>query len=74
MLELIRLNVDNIPLSDYRNKSFYIMQNDALDRFGTKLEQRFSKKEISEMLSNAGFGNITFSENTPYWTCISYKL
>ena len=74
ILELIKLNVDNIPLSDYRNKSFYIMQNDALDRFGTKLEQRFSKKEISEMLSNAGFGNITFSENTPYWTCISYKL
>ena len=50
------------------------MQNDALDRFGTKLEQRFSKKDITEMLSNAGFGNITFSENTPYWTCISFKL
>ena len=68
------MDVSNMPLSDYRRKTFYLMSTDALDRFGTKLEQRFSKKEISEMLSNAGFGNITFSENTPYWTCISYKL
>ena len=73
ILEILGLNVENIPLSDYRNKSFYIMSNDALDRFGTKLEQRFSKKDITNMLKNSGFHKITFSNKTPYWTCISYK-
>ena len=73
MLEILGINVENMPLSDYRNKSFYIMRNDALDRFGTKLEQRFSKKDITNMLKNSGFHKITFSNRTPYWTCISYK-
>tara|TARA_B100000575_G_C23031328_1_gene593766 strand:+ start:146 stop:1000 length:855 start_codon:yes stop_codon:yes gene_type:complete len=73
MLEILGINVENMPLSDYRNKSFYIMSNDALDRFGTKLEQRFSKKDITNMLKNSGFHKITFSSRTPYWTCISYK-
>tara|TARA_Y100001935_G_C17298476_1_gene507648 strand:- start:1159 stop:2013 length:855 start_codon:yes stop_codon:yes gene_type:complete len=73
ILEILGINVENLPLSDYRNKSFYIMNNDALDRFGTKLEQRFSKKDITDMLRNAGFNKVTFSKSTPYWTCISYK-
>lgn len=73
IIEAFGGNVDNLPLSDYRNKSFYIMNNDALDRFGTKLEQRFSKKEITEMLLNAGFDRVIFSDSTPYWTCICYK-
>ena len=73
IIEAFGGDVNNLPLSDYRNKSFYIMNNDALDRFGTKLEQRFNKKEITEMLSDAGFVKIKFSDNTPYWTCICYK-
>jgi len=73
LLEILGFNVENIPLSDYRNKSFYIMNNDSLDRFGTKLEQRFSKKDITNMLIDAGFDKVKFSDNTPYWTCISYK-
>ena len=44
----LKLNVFNFPLSDYKNKSFYTMRTDALDRFGTKLEKRFSKKENRE--------------------------
>jgi len=73
LLEILGFNVENIPLSDYRNKSFYIMNNDSLDRFGTKLEQRFSKKDITNMLVDAGFDKVKFSDNTPYWTCICYK-
>tara|TARA_B100001113_G_scaffold353433_1_gene357753 strand:+ start:1876 stop:2730 length:855 start_codon:yes stop_codon:yes gene_type:complete len=73
LLEILGFNVENIPLSDYRNKSFYIMNNDSLDRFGTKLEQRFSKKDITNMLIDAGFDKVKFSDNTPYWTCICYK-
>ena len=38
-------NVNNFPLSDYKNKTFYFMATDSLDRFGTKLEKRFTKIE-----------------------------
>jgi SAM-dependent methyltransferase len=67
------IDVSNFPLVDYRNKSFYFMQTDALDRFGTRLEKRFSKDEVSSMLKEAGFKNTKFSEGLPYWVCISYK-
>ncbi len=73
IIEKIGLNVENIPLSFYRNKSFYVMRNDALDRFGTKLEQRFSKNEIINMLERSGFENIIFSTSAPYWCCVSHK-
>ena len=62
-----------MPLSDYKDKKFYFMKTDALDRFGTSLEKRFSRQEITEMLENAGFENINFSNEMPYWVCISSK-
>jgi hypothetical protein len=64
---------DNIPLNYYKNAAIYTMKNDALDRFGTKIEKRFSKSEISEMLSEAGLINIEFSPNPPFWVAIGYK-
>lgn len=63
-----------IPLSYYRDKSFNIIRNDALDRFGTPLEQRFSKKEITEMMEISGLKNIVFSDNEPYWHCTGQKI
>ena len=63
----------NMPLHFYRNTSFYTMRTDALDRFGTQLEKRYSKAEIYKLLSNSGFTNIKFSNNTPYWTCVGIK-
>lgn len=62
-----------IPLSYYRKTSFFIMRNDSLDRFGTPLEKRFSKKEITEMLEKAGFHNIQFSSREPFWHVIAQK-
>lgn len=73
ILELIGINVANIPLADYRKKPFYQMRNDALDRFGTRLEKRFSRKDIEDMLEESGMDRIIFSDSTPYWCCISYK-
>ena len=73
LLEKLGLNVENIPLTDYRNKSFYFMKTDSLDRFGTKLEKRFSKTEIENMLKESGFTRISFSEHMPKWVCIAYK-
>tara|TARA_B110001450_G_C17622289_1_gene481729 strand:+ start:604 stop:1431 length:828 start_codon:yes stop_codon:yes gene_type:complete len=72
-IELFGFNVSNFLLSDYRNKPFYQMRNDALDRFGTRLEQRFSRQQIEDMLLESGFQDISFSEEMPFWTSISYK-
>jgi SAM-dependent methyltransferase len=61
------------PLKFYADCSFYVMRTDALDRFGTKLEKRFTKKEITEMLEAAKLENIRFSEEEPYWVCVAKK-
>ena len=50
-----------------------MMRTDSLDRFGTLLEKRFSKKEIKFLLEKNGFTNIEFSKYEPYWTAICYK-
>ena len=71
--EKIGINVNNFPLNDYRLKDFYFMKTDALDRFGTRLEKRFSKDEITKMLKDAGFKDIIFSNKMPMWVCISRK-
>jgi SAM-dependent methyltransferase len=64
----------NLPLSYYGDKSFWIMKNDALDRFGTPLEQRFSKAQIIRMMEHCGLKNIVVSENEPYWHAIGQKI
>jgi len=74
ILEFMKLPVKSWPLSDYRKKSFYTMRTDALDRFGTKLEHRFTKKEILSMMEISGLENISFDENhAPYWCAVGYK-
>jgi ubiquinone/menaquinone biosynthesis C-methylase UbiE len=61
-----------IPLSQYRNNSFYTMRTDALDRFGTRLEKRFSKAEIRTMMENCGLTDIRFSDRS-FWTAVGFK-
>ncbi len=73
LLDKLNLNVSNFPLSSYKNLSFYTMRTDALDRFGTRLEQRFTRKEIEDMMKNAGLGNIEFSESKPFWVAVGFK-
>lgn len=62
-----------IPLEFYRHRSFYVMRTDAYDRFCTSLEQRFTRRQIEQMLSGAGFGEIRFSDETPYWCAVARK-
>lgn len=66
------MNVERMPLSQYRDNSFYTMRTDALDRFGTRLEQRFTRAEIAAMMADAGLGDIIFS-NSSFWTAVGYK-
>jgi SAM-dependent methyltransferase len=76
LLSNVGKNVSNFPLHHYANMPFVMLQNDALDRFGTRLEQRFSKKEITTMLDNAGFdlSTLKFSDREPFWTFAVKKL
>lgn len=73
LLEKLGANVSSFPLSIYRDKSFYTMRTDALDRFGTRLEYRFTKKQIEKMLIEAGLRNIRFSNETPFWCAVGFK-
>ena len=74
MLEKLGMKVDGIPLSTYRDKSFYTMQTDALDRFGTRREQRFTRAQIKQMMKAAGLENIVFRNDEPYWCVLGYKI
>ena len=76
LLENRGKDVSNFPLHHYANMPFIMLQNDALDRFGTRLEQRFSKKDITVMLDNAGFdlSTLQFSDIEPFWTFSVKKL
>jgi hypothetical protein len=65
--------VDVMPLSAYRNRSLYVMRTDALDRFGTRLEKRFTRKQIREMIEHAGLQDIRFNEKPPYWVAVGVK-
>lgn len=65
--------VDSFPLSFYRDRSLYVMRTDALDRFGTRLEQRFSREQISRMMSNCGLTGVIFHDHAPYWCAVGWK-
>jgi SAM-dependent methyltransferase len=73
LLERLGMRVGNLPLSDYRNVSFYAMRTDALDRFGTRLEQRFTRARIGEMMTAAGLTGIRFSDQAPFWCAVGFR-
>lgn len=73
VLEKAGFNVHSLPLSYYRDKSLYCMRTDALDRFGTMLEKRFTARQIKDMLEKAGLEGITMSNSPPYWCAVGYK-
>lgn len=63
-----------LPLSYYVDKPLYVIRNDALDRFGTSLEQRFTREQLVEMMEAAGLDNIIISENKPYWHAVGQRV
>ena len=69
----IGINPENIPLSYYRNHSFYTMRTDSRDRFGTPLEKRFTRDKINEMMVESGLKDIQFFDKMPFWCVIGYK-
>lgn len=73
VLDRLHILPEGWPLGYYRNKPLYVLRTDALDRFGTRLEQRFTRDQIKSMLADAGFVNIRFSDRAPYWCAIATK-
>ncbi|MGH6659363.1 MAG: class I SAM-dependent methyltransferase, partial [Sphingomicrobium sp.] len=71
--EVIGLNIANAPLAAYRRRTFYSMRTDALDRFGTRLEHRFTNAQIEQMMREAGLVEIRFSARSPYWVACGRK-
>jgi len=61
------------PLTYYRHRSLYVMRTDAFDRFCTRLEQRFTRAQIADMLQAAGFDSARFSQTEPYWVALAIK-
>lgn len=72
-LERWGLNVSSMPLSYYRERSFYVMRNDVLDRFGTRLERRFTREQVEVLMRDAGFDEIRFSETAPFWCAVGIR-
>ena len=73
LLEMAGLKVEGWPLAWYRCRSFYTMRTDALDRFGTRIEKRFTAAQIQEMMEDSGLENIVFGDTAPYWCAVGYK-
>ncbi len=73
LLSRLGPRIKHWPLAYYRDRSLYVMRTDALDRFGTRLEQRFTRNQITEMLARAGFDRIKFSDGPPFWCAVALK-
>ena len=73
LLDRLGILPGSFPLAIYRSVSFYAMRTDALDRFGTQLEQRFTRSDIERLMRAAGLGQIVFSNRPPFWCAAGIK-
>ncbi len=64
---------EHMPLAYYGSRSLYTMRTDAYDRFATRLEQRFTRAEIVEMLTRSGLEDVRFSERAPFWCAVGFR-
>jgi SAM-dependent methyltransferase len=62
-----------LPLSFYRHLSFATMRNDSLDRFGTRLELRYSRQAMIGLMERSGLRGIAISPRTPFWHGVGLK-
>jgi 2-polyprenyl-3-methyl-5-hydroxy-6-metoxy-1,4-benzoquinol methylase len=73
MAERLGRDPSVIPLFQYRTRSFYVMRNDALDRFGTRLEHRFTRQEVLDLLDAAGVDRVSVSDDPPWWVAVGRR-
>jgi SAM-dependent methyltransferase len=73
LAEKAGVDVHHFPLATYRDRSFYSMRTDALDRFGTQLEYRFTADGVRDVMTQAGLERIELSQSAPYWCAVGYR-
>jgi SAM-dependent methyltransferase len=73
LLRKLGVAAGNLPLSGYADSPWAVLRADALDRFGTAIEHRFSRAEIERMMLDAGLTEVRFAEGPPYWVALGYK-
>jgi SAM-dependent methyltransferase len=71
-VERAGLSPQGIPLAHYRDASFYTMRTDALDRFGTRLEKRFTEADVRALMESAGLERVLVY-GPRYWCAVGYK-
>ncbi|MEK6225046.1 MAG: class I SAM-dependent methyltransferase [Chloroflexota bacterium] len=63
-----------LPLSFYRHLSFATMRNDSLDRFGTRLERRYTRSEMQDLMREAAdLVDVRISDSPPFWHGVGSK-
>jgi SAM-dependent methyltransferase len=70
--ERLAVNVDHWPLSAYRHRSFYTMRTDSLDRFGTRLEKRYTRLQVEALMRDAGLTDIRFCSSV-FWCAVGTR-
>lgn len=73
LAERAGFDVSHVPLATYRHRSYYVMRTDALDRFGTRLERRFTEAQIRTLMTDAGLVDVRFSDQPPFWCGVGEK-
>ncbi len=73
IVEMAGRDPSSLPLFQYRHRSFYVMRNDSLDRFGTRLEKRYSRDEVLDLLEGAGLENVQFADGPPWWVAAGWR-
>jgi SAM-dependent methyltransferase len=73
LIEYLGGDPAGLPLSYHRHDGFYTMRTDAHDRFGTRLEHRFSRAQIEAMMRKADLDDIRFAETEPFWCAVGRR-
>lgn len=66
-------DVSGFPLATYRDRSFYWMRTDALDRLGTRVEHRFSREQVVSLLEGAGLVDVAVADGEPLWCAVGAR-
>lgn len=74
LVEALGFDAREIPLYNYRSYSLYTLRTDSRDRFGTPLEQRFTRNEIRRMMEQSGLTGIVISDVQPFWCAVGYRV
>jgi len=70
--ERLGINVAGWPLSAYRHRSLYAMRTDSLDRFGTRLEKRYTRQQMEALMCDAGLTDIRFCSSV-FWCAVGIR-